>query len=82
MFSEGQLTTMFILATIIPAVFFGIMAILLFMVFPLSKKKVAILQEEKEAHLRKLAEGDVEGIVTEAEVVEAEAQPVEDTKAE
>ncbi len=81
-FSEGQLTTMFILATIIPAVFFGIMAILLFMVFPLSKKKVAILQEEKEAHLRKLAEGDAEGIVTDAEVVEAEAQPVEDTKAE
>ena len=77
-FSEGQLTTMFILATIIPAVFFGIMAVLLFFIFPLSKKKVAVLQDEKEAHLRKLAEGDEEGIVTEAEVIDAEAQPVED----
>ena len=72
-FTEGQLKIMFILSTIIPAVFFGIMAILLFVIFPLSKKKVAILQEEKEAHLKKLAEGDENGIVEEAEVVEAEA---------
>ena len=71
-FTEGQLKIMFILATVIPAVFFGIMAFLLYVIFPLSKKKVAILQEEKEAHLKKLAEGDENGIVTEAEVVAEE----------
>jgi len=53
-FSNGQLTTMFILSTIIPAVMFGVMAAILFIMFPLSKKRVAQLQEEKEAHLRSL----------------------------
>ena len=55
-FTGGQLKIMFILATIIPAVFFGIMAILLYVIFPLSKKRVAQLQEDKEAHLRAQAQ--------------------------
>lgn len=52
-FTSNQLSQMYVLATIIPAVMFGIMAILLFVWYPLSKKRVAELQEEKEAYLRK-----------------------------
>ena len=55
-FSDGQLKTMFILSTIIPAAMFGVMALILFVMFPLSKKKVAQLQVDKEAHLKELAE--------------------------
>ncbi len=59
-FSDPQLKTMFILATLIPAVMFGVMALILFVFFPLSKKRVALLQEEKEAHLKALAEKTAE----------------------
>jgi GPH family glycoside/pentoside/hexuronide:cation symporter len=43
---------MYDLATLIPAVLFGIMALLLFVAYPLSKKKVALLQEQKEQNLK------------------------------
>ena len=47
-----NLRTMYDMATLIPAVLFGIMAILLFVVYPLSRKKVAELQGQKENALR------------------------------
>ncbi len=47
-----NLKTMYDLATLIPAVLFGIMALLLFVVYPLSKRKVAELQEQKEEKLK------------------------------
>ena len=47
-----NLKIMYDLATLIPAVLFGIMAILLFVVYPLSKRKVAELQEQKEQTLK------------------------------
>ena len=47
-----NLKTMYDLATLIPAVLFGIMAILLFAVYPLSRQRVAQLQEEKEQKLK------------------------------
>ena len=47
-----NLKTMYDLATLIPAVLFGIMAVLLFAAYPLSRKKVAELQEEKERKLK------------------------------
>ena len=55
-FSDSQLRLMFILATLIPAVMFGIMAVILFVWFPLSKQRVADLQVDKENRLRALAE--------------------------
>ena len=47
-----NLKTMYDLATLIPAVLFGVMAVLLFAAYPLSRKKVAELQEEKERKLK------------------------------
>ena len=47
-----NLKTMYDLATLIPAVLFGIMAVLLFIAYPLSRKRVAELQEEKERKLK------------------------------
>lgn len=47
-----NLRTMYDLATLIPAVLFGVMALLLFAAYPLSKKKVALLQEQKEQNLK------------------------------
>ena len=47
-----NLKIMYDLATLIPAVLFGIMAILLFVAYPLSKRRVAELQEQKEQNLR------------------------------
>ena len=47
-----NLKTMYDLATLIPALLFGVMALLLFVVYPLSKKKVAELQEQKELNLK------------------------------
>ena len=47
-----NLKTMYDLATLIPAVLFGVMAILLFAVYPLSRSRVVALQEEKERKLR------------------------------
>ena len=51
-FSNEQLSTMYALATIIPAVMFGLMAIFLFAWYPLSKKHVAELQILKEEQLK------------------------------
>lgn len=53
-----NLNTMYDLATIIPAVLFGLMAVVLLVWYPLSKKKVAQLQVEKEAHLKKQFENN------------------------
>ena len=47
-----NLKTMYDLATLIPAVLFGVMAVLLFVAYPLSRKRVAALQEEKERKLK------------------------------
>ena len=77
-FSEGQLKIMFILATVIPAAMFGVMAIILLIIYPLSKKKVAQLQIDKEEKLRLAAEsGEIE-IDSTAEVV----APVEEVPQE
>ena len=76
-FNDGQLRLMFILSTLIPAAMFGVMAVILLFVYPLSKKRVAALQEEKEEHLRSLA-ADGNDIV-EDEVVDDEV-PVEITE--
>ena len=51
-FNSSQLSLMYALATLIPAVMFGLMALFLFTWYPLSKKKVAELQIEKEANLK------------------------------
>lgn len=40
----------------IPTIMFGIMAFVLFALYPLSEKNVAHLQEEKELHLKELFE--------------------------
>ena len=50
--STENISVMYDLATIIPAVLFGLMAVVLLVWYPLSKKKVAELQVLKEEHLR------------------------------
>ena len=57
--TPANLKTMYDLATLIPAVLFGVMALLLFAAYPLSKKKVAELQEQKEAALKTSYENQV-----------------------
>lgn len=56
--SMANLKIMYDLATIIPAVLFGLMAIVLFFWYPLSKKKVAELQVLKEAKLKEAFESN------------------------
>ena len=51
-----NLKKMYNLATLIPAALFGIMAAVLLLWYPLSKKRVAELQIEKEEYMRKAAE--------------------------
>jgi len=53
-----NLKKMYDMATLIPAVMFALMALLLFLVFPLSKKKVAELQILKEAKLKESYENN------------------------
>lgn len=48
----ANLKVMYDLATIIPAVLFGLMALILFFWYPLSRRRVAALQQEKEAALK------------------------------
>lgn len=48
----ANLKTMYDLATLIPAVMFGLMALILFVYYPLSRKKVAELQIQKEQRLK------------------------------
>lgn len=50
--TSENLAVMYDLATIIPAVLFGLMAVVLLVWYPLSKKKVAQLQVLKEEHLK------------------------------
>ena len=76
-FSADQLKLMFILATLIPAGMFGVMAIILLLVYPLSKKRVAKLQEEKEEHLRALAESG-NSIVEGDEPILSDSEPAQD----
>ena len=47
-----NLKSMYDLATLIPAIMFGIMALFLFVYYPLSHKRVAELQEQKEKALK------------------------------
>ena len=82
-FSEGQLKIMFILATVIPAAMFGVMAIILLIIYPLSKKKVAQLQIDKEEKLRLAAEcGEIEIDSTAEVVAPVEEVPQEETTEE
>ena len=48
----SNLKRMYDLATLIPAVLFGIMALILFVYYPLSRRKVEELQEKKELSLK------------------------------
>ena len=50
--TSANLKTMYDLATLIPAILFGVMALLLFAAYPLSKQRVALLQEQKEQNLK------------------------------
>ena len=54
-----NLKTMYDLATLIPAVLFGFMALFLFVWYPLSRKKVEDLQELKERKLKESYENDL-----------------------
>ena len=82
-FTDGQLKIMFILATVIPAVMFGVMAVILLIVYPLGKKKVAQLQIDKEEKLKAAAEaGEIEIDSTSEVVGDAQAEPVEEVPQE
>jgi len=49
-FTGAQLSLMYVLATLIPAVMFALMALFLIVWYPLSKEKVTQLQAKKEAY--------------------------------
>ena len=51
-----NLKVMYDLGTLIPAVLFGLMALILFVFYPLSRRQVATLQELKEAKLKEAYE--------------------------
>lgn len=51
--TPANLKVMYDLATLIPAILFGVMALLLFVAYPLSRRRVAALQEQKEQDLKK-----------------------------
>ncbi len=55
-FTEEQLRTMFILGSVIPAVLYGICALLLIFWFPLSKKALDELESKKEVFMVNLNE--------------------------
>lgn len=57
-FSEEQLNTMYLMATAIPAALFGLMAVVLFIIYGLNHKKTAELQEEKEKMLARQVENN------------------------
>ena len=77
-FSADQLKLMFILATLIPAGMFGVMALILLLVYPLSKKRVAKLQEEKEEHLRALAESGNSIVDGDEPILASDSEPAQD----
>ncbi len=55
----ANLKTMYDLATLIPALLFGLMALILFVFYPLSRKKVEELQVKKEERLREAYENSL-----------------------
>ena len=55
----SNLRKMYDLATLIPAVLFGVMAALLFFAYPLSRRKVEELQELKEVRLKESYEQNI-----------------------
>lgn len=57
-FTASQINTMYIMATAIPAGLFAAMALVLFLVYGLNKKKTEELQVEKEALLAKQAKNN------------------------
>lgn len=69
--SPENISVMYDLATIIPAVLFGLMAVVLLVWYPLSKKKVAELQVLKEEHLRSSYESNAISIENDGEVAAA-----------
>lgn len=69
--SPENISVMYDLATIIPAVLFGLMAVVLLVWYPLSKKKVAELQVLKEEHLRSSYESNAISIENGGEVTAA-----------
>ncbi len=70
--SMANLKIMYDMATIIPAVLFGLMALVLFLWYPLSKKKVAQLQVLKEAKLKEAFESNEISFVNADESVNSE----------
>ena len=83
----ANLHIMYDMATIIPAVLFGIMAIVLLVWYPLSRKKVAELQVLKEQRLKEAYESNAINLTNDtapAETVEApaEAETVETLETE
>ena len=84
-----NLEIMYDMATIIPAVLFGIMAVVLLVWYPLSKKKVADLQIAKEEHLKNAFESNaiaidntigIENLGESCAQLEEEAEETTDTK--
>ncbi len=57
-FSEGQLNTMYVMATAIPAILFGLMAAVLAVIYGLNHRKTAELQVEKEKMLARQVENN------------------------
>ena len=57
-FSEAQLNTMYLMATLIPAILFGLMSVVLFIIYGLNHKKTAELQVEKEKMLARQVENN------------------------
>ena len=75
--SMENLHIMYDMATIIPAVLFGIMAIVLLVWYPLSHKKVAELQVLKEQRLKEAYESNAINLTNDtvsAETIEAPAE--------
>ena len=57
-FSASQLKTMYVMATAIPAVLFGLMGVVLFLIYALNHKKTEELQVEKEQMLARQVENN------------------------
>jgi Na+/melibiose symporter-like transporter len=55
---------MYMMASIIPAVLFGGMGLVLALWYPLNKKKIAELQVAKEAHLKEQIESNKISVVS------------------
>ena len=75
-FTEGQLNTMYYMSTAIPAGLFGLMALVLFLLYGLNHKKTAQLQVEKEKLLAEQVANNEISVGGET----GEAQPVEEVE--